>query len=375
MTSAVFFNLLANSTLSLLTGLVVVTFCLWLFRIETGRWKLFFLSLPFCKMLLDFAVGVPANSIQFSGIDPFALPPKSQTISIGAGTTFWGPRLNAVLSVRSADGEYAASLGDYLGLWLDRHFGAGVPLTIVAFLLLVSFVLLARRGRQIWRFEKSRRADRPFATTLKVALRARRPVDVYVSNSFHGSPFTGGFWKPYVCIPRAAFAALDPAELEAVVAHEMGHVRSFDLFGTLFVQTLGDFFWFVPGYRRLSRKIDRLRELLADQAAVQMGAKPAHLASALLKLRDLEEDSNHLALHSAFFRERSLLKTRIERLLGQHHEPSSRLGWQSRWLRWLVAFWIMIAALMSTFGGNRVDQIELRKDSYVRPFAWPKTRS
>lgn len=375
MTSAVFFNLLANSTLSLMTGLLIVNFGLWLFRVETSRWKLFFLSLPFVKMLFDFSVGVPDNSIQFSGIDLFSLPPHSRTIQIGAGTSFWGPRLNAVLSIRGPNGEYAASLGDYLWALTNRPFGEILPLAIVISLLTVSAFLLIRRGRQVWRFEKTRLADRPEARTLPSDFQLRRPVDIYVSESFHGSPFTGGFWKPYICIPAAAANVLEKRELDAVIAHELGHVRSFDLFGTLFVQTLGDFFWFVPGYRRLSRKIDRLRELLADQAAVQMGAEPASLASALLKLRDLEEDSNHLALHSAFFRERSLLKTRIERLLGEHQEPPSRLGWQSRWLRWLVAFWIVIAALLSTFGGNRVDQIELRKDSYFGPLAHPKARS
>lgn len=375
MTSAVFFNLLANSTLSLITGLVIVSFCLWLFRVETGRWKLFFLSLPFVKMVFDFYLGVPENSIQFSGIDPFALPPHSRVLTIGAGTSFWGPRLNAVLSVHGPNGEYAASFGDYLWALIARQFGAGLPSAIVILLLSVSLLLLLRRGRQVWRFERERRADRPSARSISSVFTSKREVDIYVSKSFHGSPFTGGFWKPFICIPQAAADVLDKKELDAVIAHEIGHVRSFDLFGTLFVQTLGDFFWFVPGYRWLSRKIDRLRELLADQAAVKMGASPAHLASALLKLRELEEDSNHLALHSAFFRERSLLKTRIERLLGEHREPASRLGWQSRWLRWIVAFWIVIAALLSTFGGNRADQIELRKDSYVSPFQWNKTRS
>ncbi len=41
----IFFNLLVNSILSLAIGLMLVYFFIWFFRVETGRWKVFLLSL------------------------------------------------------------------------------------------------------------------------------------------------------------------------------------------------------------------------------------------------------------------------------------------------------------------------------------------
>ncbi|MFN7728075.1 MAG: hypothetical protein ACK5P7_02850 [Bdellovibrio sp.] len=82
----IFFNLLVNSILSLLIGLMVVYFFIWFFRIEMGRWNMFLLSLPFVKIVYDFARGVPEKSVLFSGVDPFSLPPKHQLLSIGAGS-------------------------------------------------------------------------------------------------------------------------------------------------------------------------------------------------------------------------------------------------------------------------------------------------
>lgn len=374
--SNLMFNLLVNATFSLLAGLLIVQLSLWIFRIETGPWKLCLLSLPFLKILSDFVVGIPANSIQMSGIDPFILPPRSQVFSLSAGASWWGPRLSAAFTVQDTNGhEFAASVGDYLSIWTHRTFGQTLPMLLVVGVVSASIFLVARRALVIFRFEQKRREDRSLMAQdadgashsvrelalhlgLDLKFPLRKVVDIYVSDGFSGSPFTGGVLSPYICLPRNAVARLNQDEISAVIAHELGHVRSFDLLGTLLVQAIGDFFWFVPGYRRLSRRIDRLREVLADRAAVRMGASAARLASALLKLNDICDHTSATILHSAFLREKSLLRERVELLIETHCEPRARFGWQNFWLRWLVAFWIVAAVLCSSLGGNRVDPIE-----------------
>ena len=83
-----FFNLLVNSIFSLAAGVLVAVFFLWLFRVETGPWKLFLLSLPFLKIVYDFARGVPGNSVLWTGIDPFTLPPKHHLLRIDSGFSY-----------------------------------------------------------------------------------------------------------------------------------------------------------------------------------------------------------------------------------------------------------------------------------------------
>ncbi len=135
-------------------------------------------------------------------------------------------------------------------------------------------------------------------------------------------------------------------------------MRQFDLAVTIAVQMLGDLFWFIPGYRWLSRKIDRLREIVADQWAVRSGIEPPLLASALIKLKEIPAPDRFI-LYSAFFREKSLLKFRVQRLLGEGKERAPRLGWQFKWVRVVVAFWILTAVMTATFGGNhRTDKIK-----------------
>jgi beta-lactamase regulating signal transducer with metallopeptidase domain len=349
----IFFNLLANATMSLVVGLMIVGACLWFFRIETGRWKVFFLSLPFLKIVYDLVRGLPADSILIAGIDPFTLPPKSQYFMLGAGFSTWGPILNAVFGVKDQAGtEYAASVGDYLAIWLNREFGPGIPLAIVSTVFGVALALLAMRIVHALRFEKRRREDRANAYLLRTIPGRFRDVDVYVSDAFSGTPFTGGLLKPYICVPADSFESLSTEELESVLAHELGHVRQFDLAITVAVQLLGDLFWFVPGYRWLSRKIDRMREVVADQWAIANGAHPAQLASALIKLKEIPETPERFVLYSAFFREKSLLKERVDRLIGRKTERPARFGWNKRAVRVVAGFWIFMAVMIATFGGN-----------------------
>ncbi|MEK6775068.1 MAG: M56 family metallopeptidase [Bdellovibrionota bacterium] len=349
----IFFNLLANSVLSLLIGLILVYFFLWFFRVETGRWKLFLLSLPFAKIIYDFARGVPEKSVLFSGVDPFSLPPKHQLLSIGMGMDGWTPFINTIFSVNALDGKiYDSSIGDYFLIWMCRKFGNEVPLIIVLVILTISFILLAIRVKQYCVFEKRRSKDREVALSLKTIMAGRRTVDVYVSQNFSGTPFTGGIFRPYICLPADAMKKLTKEELAAVIAHEVGHVLYFDLIVTIFIQGLGDLFWFVPGYRWLSRKIDRLREVVADSWAVSSCIEPSFLASALLKLKEIPVGNDKFILYSAFFREKSLLKERVERLLGNIQEKPPRFGWQYTWLRYGATAFISVVVLNSVFGGN-----------------------
>jgi len=349
----IFFNLLTNSMFSVFCGLVVVSFFIWLFRVQADSWRLFLLSLPFVKVLYDCLRGLPANSILLTGLDPFTLPPKHQLLQIGAGFSQWGPTFNVIFSTKNTDGkEFASSVGDYLTIWLSREFGAEVPLIILSGVIAVSATLISIRIWNAVSFEMKRAADRKTAAPLATEVNGFRNVDIYVSHNFSGTPFTGGLIRPYICVPKDSFEKFREQELAAVLKHELGHIRQLDLLKTMAVQILGDLFWFVPGYRWLSRKIDRLREIVADQWAVKNGATPEALASALLTLKELPQSNDRFILYSAFFREKSLLKIRVNRLLGNHTERPERFGWQYKWVRLGMSFWIASAVLFTTIGGN-----------------------
>lgn len=347
-------NLLLNGTFSFFAGALIVLACVGLFRVENGRWKIGLLSLPFVKILWDIGVRqIPQTSILRSGFNPLDLPPKHQYLLAGAGLSEYGPIVNIVFESHGVDGKvYSTSIPDYFYFLLVKRIGPWLPSTLVAVVLILSMFFVARRIVTLWQFERRRqtlrRTDSPWAS---VSLRYRN-VDVYSSSQFSGTPFTGGLLRPYVCFPQSSADLFSKEERCAVLMHEIAHVKHGDLFITLAVRFLGDLFWFVPGYGALSRKIDQLREMVADKVATKSGALAAHLASALIKMNELPDQTASPVLYSALFRERSLLRARVEALLGERPETGGRFGWNFRLLRIVIVLWTAGAVALATFGGN-----------------------
>lgn len=349
----IFFNLFVNATFSLLVGLGLVLACTRYMRVGCGPWKLFLLSLPFVKVVYDFLKGVPRSSILLNNIDPYAVPPGVQTFSLGVGVNNFIPQLKALFTIHDYDGtQYGVSVGDYVVYWLARHLSPQFPLYIVYVILAIGAFLLVRRTYLVMSFEFQRIADRKQSELFETKELLLRDVDIYISKNFSGTPFTGGVVNPYICIPRDAYESLSKEELDAVIAHELGHVQQFDLMITMAICALGDIFWFVPGYRWLCRKLERMREIIADQRAVRAGASPEVLASALIKLKEVALGESGLVFYSPFLRERSLLKIRIESLLGLPNEVPPRWVWRNIWSRSLITFWLVGAVLSSNLGGN-----------------------
>jgi heat shock protein HtpX len=83
-----------------------------------------------------------------------------------------------------------------------------------------------------------------------------------------------------IAVTRGLLDALTRVELEAVLAHELSHIKNEDVLVDTLAVTM-------PATARLlHRTMGRTREPQADLAAVEMTRYPPALASALTKLRD-----------------------------------------------------------------------------------------
>jgi hypothetical protein len=349
------FNLFFTSAFSFLAGLAVVWGAVRFFRIEQGRWKLFLFASPFVKIIWDLIyTRIPENSVVYSGFDPLKAPSHGNIFSIGAGLSEYGPRFNLMMfEVTTPDGKkYTLGIADYLFSLMSKYLGHKSPSIILGAALAVSLFLLVRRIWAAKEFESVRSERRTNDKTLGQLFCGNRKVDIYRSSHYAGSPFTGGILKPYICFPDSAFESLSDEQRQAVIQHELGHIRQWDLLGTWFVKIMGDLFWFVPFYRSLSRRIDRLREILADQYAVSAGVARESLASALLALESSKTENQDTVIYSAFFREKKLLRLRVEKLIGQNKERAPRFGWSNPWLKVPAAAFIVVGVLSATLGGN-----------------------
>ncbi len=201
-----------------------------------------------------------------------------------------------------------------------------VPLLLGSWLTIAS-VLLMRRARRYWTFTRLRRelATRPVpaALTRLVTNTARQlhiaPPQVVMTSDCRGGAYVAGLRRPCLVVSDALFRGLDAHEREAVVAHELAHIARRDLATACAVGVLKDILFFLPGRAWADRSLHRERERAADERAVALTAKPAALASSMLKAVEM----TRAPLEAAALAPQGEFVARIEALLAP--QPVTRL--------------------------------------------------
>lgn len=181
---------------------------------------------------------------------------------------------------------------------------------------------------------------------LAARLGLRRQVQLTLLPTL-SSPITIGTLKPLVVLPVALLTHMPAPLLEALIAHELAHVRRWDYLANL-VQSLAEaLLFFHPAVWWLSSQLRQERELVADALAVDaLDGDHRRLAVALDALARLEVIPHNPSLALAA-RGGALLR-RIEHLLIR---PARTGGWRRTW----PAVVLMGAALLVQ-AGNRVGQ-------------------
>jgi hypothetical protein len=138
------------------------------------------------------------------------------------------------------------------------------------------------------------------------------------------SPFSTGILRPEICLPSAVPNDLSRAQQEALLAHELAHLRRRDpaWFGA---STLIEKVFFFQPLNRLARaELSELAELACDDWAVRWTGGRLALASCLTEVAGwlLSEPRRALAL-PGLAGHRSRLGRRIQRLLDDRRSPAS----------------------------------------------------
>jgi beta-lactamase regulating signal transducer with metallopeptidase domain len=133
------------------------------------------------------------------------------------------------------------------------------------------------------------------------------------------SPITAGCWKPIVLVPAALVTGMPTDLLEALLAHELAHIKRHDYLVNLIQSAIEIVLFYHPSVWALSRRIRIEREQIADDLAVAKLGQPQKLAQALSELDRFQFATTQLA-HAAHG---GNLMSRIKRLLRPDVEPVS----------------------------------------------------
>jgi D-alanyl-D-alanine endopeptidase (penicillin-binding protein 7) len=121
-----------------------------------------------------------------------------------------------------------------------------------------------------------------------------RPVRLRIVDKL-ASPITAGWWRPVVLVPASLVSGMAPDLLEALLAHELGHVKRFDYLVNLGQNLVEILLFYHPAVWWISGRIRAEREQIADELAAAALGEPRRLARALSELERVQFSAGGLA--------------------------------------------------------------------------------
>ncbi|MFM8362021.1 MAG: M56 family metallopeptidase, partial [Haliscomenobacter sp.] len=118
---------------------------------------------------------------------------------------------------------------------------------------------------------------------LAQALRVPATASLLESALVH-TPLVIGHLKPVVLLPLGLLSGLPPEQIEALLAHELAHIRRRDYLVNLLLSLLETLFFFHPAIWWIGATIRREREYCCDEAAVACSGNSLAYAKALSAL-------------------------------------------------------------------------------------------
>jgi len=244
-------------------------------------------------------------------------PPSSDAVAVQASF----PAPQAASAAAGVPGERLRFLATgYEGVpsarlsWVAAAWMAGV---VVFWLRLLGGWMMAERLRR----RQVRPAPRHWQQALdrlRTRLRISRPVQLLVSGLVQ-APAVVGLLRPVVLVPVGALAGLPAEQVEALLLHELAHIRRYDHLVNALQSMVEALLFYHPAVWWVSGHMRSERELCCDDAAVAITGDAPGFARALAQV-GAAEHAHHQAAMAATG---GSVADRVARLLGVPR-PASR---------------------------------------------------
>jgi type II secretory pathway component GspD/PulD (secretin)/beta-lactamase regulating signal transducer with metallopeptidase domain len=160
-------------------------------------------------------------------------------------------------------------------------------------------------------------------------------------------PIVVGVLRPMILLPASFASGLSPAQVEAVLAHELAHIRRFDLAVNVFQRLVEAVLFFHPAVWWVSRRVSLERENACDDAVLRLDHERVQYADALLRLAELCAGGAADGVALAATRGKSSqFRRRVLRLLAIDEKPPVRLTSFGVLASLLLATLLVVAPLM-----------------------------
>ncbi len=190
---------------------------------------------------------------------------------------------------------------------------------------------------------------------LKEKLDIKRDIACFVSDNI-SSPMVMGAIKPIILFPVGLVNQLTIDEVEAILSHELAHIKRHDFLANVLQSILESIFYFHPAIWFISRAVRQERELCCDDIAIEQIGNSMSYAKTLIKLQEMRIQHFEPALGMAG--SSGQFSDRIKRILDV---PSQSQGFKGR----LIPLLLVCFGLFGFIDGQEIPVEENKVEVYI----------
>jgi beta-lactamase regulating signal transducer with metallopeptidase domain len=208
---------------------------------------------------------------------------------------------------------------------------------------------------------------------IRHAWKIRRPVRVVVTVAETG-PAVLGLLRPTLLLPLSLMTGLAPDTLQAILAHELAHIRRHDYAWNLAQMCVESLLFFNPAVWWLGRQARQEREACCDAEAVNLLGRPLDYSRALAAWAERAgaySRSPAVMLSWSGRRGPSSLFQRIIRILRPSEPPRTHVSWGGLALLLVACPLLLLALKLGTVAfsqilpaAERIEKIERAREEY-----------
>ena len=181
---------------------------------------------------------------------------------------------------------------------------------------------------------------------LCISLNITIPVQIRESVRV-SSPIVVGYLKPIIIFPMGLIQGISTEEVEAILLHELAHIKRHDYLINLFVSLLQAIYFYHPAFWWLQRQLDAEREYSCDDLVLTQMNRLS-LVRALTAVKEFQMSQYSPAL--GFASQKNQLLKRVERIMKKKTKTN--------WLGGLISMSVLLLSffLMSYRSSSSLEE-------------------
>jgi len=205
-----------------------------------------------------------------------------------------------------------------------HYFSANAPMVVLLWFIMFLFRSIRMMGSVLYIHQAKRRyiysppqywKDRVSALSKKLQL---HKAVTLLESGYVKMPLVVGHLKPVILIPVGMLAGLPAEQVEAVLLHELAHIRRHDYFVNLLQAITETVFFFNPGLLWISSLLRDERENCCDDIALAQTKNKTGFVQALISFKEHALYGSNYAV--AFPGKKNHLLNRVSRILNNQNK-------------------------------------------------------